>query len=188
MLFRSTALGLMTMSCGSVMVLCLKQRRSEAISVLVWGTYMSLLVLVNSPPSIWMMINPSPAPVKSVAQMITKRVPLNQRIYTDGKPRSSLDFYSDRSVIPATMIQLENHLVEDPTPFLLMDLENVNQLIKQLPRSTVKFLSQVRITFQGRSTVWALITRQPTPVKATTNMIPKSVETSILNLFENPIE
>ena len=188
LLWLATALGLMTMSCGSVMVLCLKQRRSEALSVLVWGTYMSLLVLVNSPPSVWMMMSPSSAPVKSVAQMITKRVPFNQLIYTDGKQRSSLDFYSSRSVIPATMTQLEHHLLEDPTPFLLMDLENVNQLIKQLPRSKVKFLSQVRITFQGRSTIWALITRQPTPVKATTNMIPKSVETSILNLFENPIE
>jgi hypothetical protein len=57
-----------------------------------------------------------------------------------------------------------------------------------LPRSTVKFLSQVRVTFEGRSTIWALITRQPTPVKTTINLIPKSVENSILNLFENPIE
>ena len=156
LLWLAAALGLMVMSCGSVMVLCLRQRRSEAMSVLVWGTYLSLLVLVNSPPSIWMMMSPSPAPVKSVAQMITKRVPFNQLIYTDGKQRSSLDFYSDRLVIPATMTQLEKHLLEDPTPFLLMDLENVNQLIKQLPKSTVKFLSQVRITFQDRSTIWVI--------------------------------
>ena len=187
-LWLAVALGLMTMSCGSVMVLCLKQRRPEAMSVLVWGTYMSLLVLVNSPPSTWMMMSPSPAPVKSVAQMITKRVPLNQLIYTDGKQRSSLDFYSGRSVIPATLTQLQQHLLDDPTPFLLMDLENVNQLIKQLPRSKVKFLSQIRIAFQGRSTIWALITRQPTSVKTPINLIPKSVENSILNLFENPIE
>ena len=188
LLWLAAALGLMVMSCGSVMVLCLKQRRSEAMSVLVWGTYMALLVLVNAPPSIWMMMSPSSAPVKSVAQMITKRVPLNQLIYTDGKQRSSLDFYSGRSVISATMTQLEHHLTEDPTPFLLMELENVNQLIKKLPKSKVKFLSQIRITFQDRSTIWALITRQPTSVKTTINLIPKSVENSILNLFENPTE
>jgi len=187
-MWLAAGLGLMVMSCGAVMVLCLKGRRSEAISVLAWGTYMALVVLVNSPQSISMIMNPNVTPVKSVAQMITKRVPLHQVIYTDGKRRSSLDFYSDRSVVPATMTQLEQHLTEDPTPFLLMELENVNQLVKQLPRSTVKFLSQVRVTFQGRSTIWALITRQPTPVKTTPNLIPKLVENSILNLFENPIE
>ena len=184
----AAGLGLMTMSCGAVMALCLQQRRSEALSVLAWGTYMALFVLVNSPQSIGMIMNPSVAPVQSVAQMITKRVPLNQLIYTDGKRRSSLDYYSGRSVVPATMTQLKQHLTEDPTPFLLMKLENVNQLVKRLPRSTVKFLSQVRVTFQGRSTIWALITRQPTPVKTTMNLIPKSVENSILNLFESPIE
>jgi len=188
LMWLAAGLGLMVMSCGAVMVLCLKGRRSEAISVLAWGTYIALLVLVNSPQSISMIMNPSVTPVQSVAQMITKRVPLHQVIYTDGKRRSSLDFYSDRSVVPATMAQLEQHLTEDPTPFLLMELENVNQLVKQLPRSTVKFLSQVRVTFQGRSTIWALITRQPTFVKTTLNLIPKSVENSILNLFENPIE
>ena len=184
----AAGLGLMVMSCGAVMVLGLKGRRSEAISVLAWGTYVALLVLVNSPQCISMIMNPSVPPVKSVAQMITKRVPLHQVIYTDGQRRSSLDFYSDRSVVPATMTQLEQHLTEDPTPFLLMELENVNQLVKRLPRSTIKFLSQIRATFQGRSTIWALITRQPPAVKTTSNLIPKSVENSILNLFENPIE
>ena len=184
----AAGLGLMVLSCGAVMVLCLKGRRSEAISVLAWGTYVALVVLVNSPQSISMITNPSVPSVKSVAQMITKRVPLHQVIYTDGKERSSLDFYSDRSVVPATMTQLEQHLTEGPTPFLLMELENVNQLVKRLPRSKVKFLSQVRVTFQGRSTIWALITRQPNPVKTTTNLIPKSAENSILNLFENSIE
>lgn len=187
LMWLAAGLGLMAMSCGAVMVLCLQQRRSEAMSVLAWGTYMALLVLVNS-PSIEMILNPSIPPVQSVAQMISKRVPLNQVIYTDGKRRSSLDYYSNRSVVPANMTQLERHLTEDPTPFLLMELENVNQLVKRLPRSTVKFLSQVRVTFQGRSTIWALITRQPTPVKTTLTLIPKTVETSILNLFENPIE
>lgn len=187
-MWLAAGLGLMVMSCGAVMALCLKGRRSEAISVLAWGTYMALVVLVNSPQSISMIMNPSVTPVKSVAQMITKRVPLHQVIYTDGKERSSLDFYSDRSVVPATMTQLEQHLTEDPTPFLLMELENVNQLVKRLPRSTVKFLSQVRVTFQGRSTIWALITRQPTSVKTTVNPISKSVEDVMLNLFENPIE
>ncbi len=187
-MWLAAGLGLMVMSCGAVMVLCLKGRRSEAVLVLAWGTYMALVVLVNSPQSISMIMNPNVTPVKSVAQMITKRVPLHQVIYTDGKERSSLDFYSDRSVVPATMTQLEQHLTEDPTPFLLMELENVNQLVKRLPRSTVKFLSQVRVTFQGRSTIWALITRQPTSVKTTVNPISKSVEDVMLNLFENPIE
>jgi hypothetical protein len=187
-MWLAAGLGLMVMSCGAMTVLCLKECRSEAISVLAWGTYMGLFVLVNSPQPISMIINPSVTPVQSVAQMITKRVPLHQVVYTDGKRRSSLDFYSNRSVVPATMTELEHHLAEDPTPFLLMELENVNQLVKRLPRSTVKFLSQVRVTFQGRSTMWALITRQPTPVKTTTNFIPKLVEDSILNLFENPIE
>ncbi len=184
----AAGLSLMVMSCGAVMVLCLRGRRSEAIVVLAWGTYVALLVLVNSPQSISMIMNPNVAPVQPVAQMITKRVPLHQVIYTDGQRRSSLDFYSDRPVVPATMTQLEQHLTEDPTPFLLVELENVNQLIKRLPRSTVKFLSQVRVTSQGRSTIWALITRQPTSVTTTTNLIPKSVENSISNLFENPIE
>ena len=188
LMWLAAGVGLMTMSCGAVMVLCLQQRRSEAMFVLAWGTYMALLVLVNSPQSIGMIMNPSLTPVQSVAQMITKRVPLYQVIYTDGKRRSSLDYYSNRSVVPADITQLEQHLTEDPTPFLLMELENANQLVKRLPQSTVKFLSQVRVIFQGRSTIWALITRQPTPVKPPIHLIPESVENSMLNPVENPIE
>lgn len=189
LMWLAAGVGLMTMSCGAVMVLCLQQRRSEAMFVLAWGTYMALLVLVNSPQSIGMIMNPGLTPVQSVAQMITKRVPLYQVIYTDGKRRSSLDYYSNRSVVPADITQLEQHLTEDPTPFLLMELENANQLVKRLPQSTVKFLSQVRVIFQGRSTIWALITRQPTPVKPPPiHLIPESVENSMLNPVENPIE
>ncbi len=159
----ASSMGLMALSCSIVMVLCRQRRRSEALAVLAWGTYVALFVFINSEQSLWDAKNDYP--VQPVAQMIAKRLPnatssqaLNTPpIYTShGVRRSSLDFYSDRQVIPASMAELEAHLLQDEQPFLLMDLDSV----RRLPRSKVKFLSQVRVQLQGRSQIWALLTRQ----------------------------
>ncbi len=153
----ASSVGLMALSCSVVMVLCRQRRRSEALAVLAWGTYLALLVFVSSEQEMWV----SDYPVQPVAQMIAKRTPgdrLNPTvIYTSHEVRrSSLDFYSDRTVIPASLSELERHLLQDDRPFLLVDLDNV----QKLPRSKVKFLGQVRVQFQGRSQTWALLTRQ----------------------------
>jgi hypothetical protein len=146
---------LMALSCSVVMVLCRQRRRSEALAVLFWGTYVALLVFVSSEQEMWDEKNDYP--VQPVAQMITKRTPSQMPIYTSHRVRrSSLDFYSDRPVIPASLAELERHLLKDERPFLLVDLDSA----RQLPRSKVKFLSQVLVQFQGRSQTWALLTRQ----------------------------
>jgi 4-amino-4-deoxy-L-arabinose transferase-like glycosyltransferase len=149
--------GLMALSCSVVMVLCRQRRRSEALAVLAWGTYVALFAFVNSEQSLWDAKNDYP--VQPVAQMIAKRTPSQAAlpIYTSHSVRrSSLDFYSDRQVIPASMTELEEHLLQDEQPFLLVDLD----IVRQLPRSKVKFLGQVRVQLQGRSQTWALLTRQ----------------------------
>lgn len=148
-------IGLMALSCSVVMVLCRQRRRSEALAVLLWGTYVALLVFFSSGQEMWDAKNDYP--VQPVAQMIAKRTPAQMPIYTSHPVRrSSLDFYSDRQVIPASLAELEQHLLKDDHPFLLMDLDSM----RRLPRSKVKFLSQVRVQFQGRSQTWALLTRQ----------------------------
>ncbi len=148
----ASSVGLMALSCSVVMVLCRQRRRSEALAVLFWGSYVALLVFVSSEQEMG-----NDYPVQPVAQMIAKRTPAEPTIYTSHPGRrSSLDFYSDRTVVPASLVELERHLLKDEQPFLLMDLDSV----RQLPRSKVKFLSQVRVQFQGRSQTWALLTRQ----------------------------
>ncbi len=153
--WTASSVGLMALSCTVVMVLCRQRRRSEALAVLFWGTYVALLVFVSAEQEMWDAKNDYP--VQPVAQMIAKRTPEQIPIYTSHKVRrSSLDFYSDRQVIPASLAELERHLVQDERPFLLVDVDSA----RKLPRSKVKFLSQVRVQFQGRSQIWALLTRQ----------------------------
>lgn len=156
--WTTASLGMMTLTCGVVMFLCFQYRRSEALAVFAWGTYVALVLFVSSDQWLWELKRAYP--VQPVAQMIKKRTPDSTLIYTSHLVRrSSLDFYSDRQVIPANMAQLEQHLLKDEQPYLLMDLENA----KRLPQANVKFLSQVRVQFQGRSQTWALLTRQGMP-------------------------
>ena len=74
------------------------QRDSQFILVLVWGMYVSLLMLMLSPHWLWEL--EEAFPVRPVADMVQKHtLPGEQVITSYPTSRPSLNFYSDRAVI-----------------------------------------------------------------------------------------
>lgn len=102
----------------------------QFLKVLLWGTYISLLLFVKSNYWVWELNEDYP--VKPVAAMIQKQVnPTITKIYTfDDKHRPSLDFYSERSVKPYNSeTELEYYWQYDKQPYILVK-ENKLQKLK----------------------------------------------------------
>ena len=105
----------------------LMQRDRQFIPVLIWGTYISLLLLVCSPHWVWE-LNEAYA-VKPVAAIINHGVPAHQVVYTSfAYERPSLNFYSNHQVVPAQESQLLQYWQEQPSPYLLLDDVTFEQL------------------------------------------------------------
>jgi 4-amino-4-deoxy-L-arabinose transferase-like glycosyltransferase len=114
--------------------------------ILIWGSYISLLLLIKS--DYWMWELGEAYPVKPVAAMIARANPAVQQIYTSFPyPRSSLNFYSDRTIIPASPGDLQYHWQYDVHPYLLVNASALENL---------KFPS---IQVVGKSAGWQLITK-----------------------------
>ena len=80
----------------TVTAILLAQQDSQFLPVLIWGTYVSLLLFVASGHWVWELAEAYP--VKPVAALI-QRVPLGEKVYTSYPyNRPSLNFYSDRPV------------------------------------------------------------------------------------------
>ena len=91
----------------------------QFISVLIWGTYLTLLVLMTSSHWVWELAEAYP--VKPVAAMIQRHTPRGQRVYTSYVyHRPSLNFYSDRAIIPASEEELQQRWKTDPHPYQLL--------------------------------------------------------------------
>ena len=76
------------------------------LPVLAWGWYLALLTLMATPQWLWEL--GEDYPVKPVAALIQDQVPPGIPVYTShthGRP--SLDFYSDRPILPLPAEQLE---------------------------------------------------------------------------------
>ncbi|MGK7871885.1 MAG: ArnT family glycosyltransferase [Xenococcaceae cyanobacterium] len=119
-------LGSTALTMGVAAMLAVERDR-QFIPVLFWGMYVSVLLFVSSPHWIWELNEAYP--VKPVAAIIRLGTPLNQVVYTSfdyGRP--SLNFYSDRQVIPATIEELKQHWFQSPQPFLLLDAKTLNEL------------------------------------------------------------
>jgi hypothetical protein len=108
--------------------------------------YISLLLFMTSRHWIWELAEAYP--VKPVAAMIHSGTPANQKIYTSypyGRP--SLNFYSDRQIIPAITNELQYHWQQNPQPYLLVDQSTLANLTLE---------SAKRI---GTAEGWTLITK-----------------------------
>lgn len=117
------ALGL-TMTASAILLA--RKDRQFAI-VLFWGMYVSLSLLLSSPFWLWEL--GEDYPVKPVAEMIREHTPSNMVIFTSHpNHRPSLNFYSDRQVMPATLEQLKKHWKQDKSPYFLVDGETLQQL------------------------------------------------------------
>lgn len=96
------------------------------IAVLTWGTFLSLLFLMGS--SYWVWELAEDYPVKPVAALIQTKTPAGERVHMSASyHRPSLDFYSDRQVIPADLERLQQLWQSEPQVYLLLSPETLQQ-------------------------------------------------------------
>jgi len=110
----------------------------------VWGTYVSLLLLTSR---LGLGVSRS-YPVKPVAAMIQNGTPVGEKVYTSypyGRP--SLNFFSDRQVIPAATSELQHHWQQNPQP--------ISCLINLPENLTLDLVQRV-----GQAEGWTLITKK----------------------------
>jgi 4-amino-4-deoxy-L-arabinose transferase-like glycosyltransferase len=118
----------------------------QFLKVLFWGSYLSLLLLMKS--NYWVGEFNEPYPVKPVAAMIQRANPPVTKIYTSfNKHRPSLDFYSKRTVIPASSAELQNYWQYNSQAYFLLD----EFAIQNLQLASVKTLD--------RAEGWILVTK-----------------------------
>lgn len=134
------AVGL-TLSVAAVLVV---RQDPEFLAVLTWGTYVSLMLLMLSNHWLWELAESYP--VKPVAAIV-RLVPQDATVYTSyPHSRPSLNFYSDRSVLPASAQQLKRHWRRAQQPYLLLDATALSALPEP---------KQILGTAEG----WTLVTR-----------------------------
>ena len=116
------------------------------IAATITGFYLGLLLLFNS--SHWLWELNEAFPVQPVAEVLQKNTPSRQKIYTAYYSlRPSLEFYSDRVVIPASDEQLKQYWQQDRSVYLLVD------------RDAIKRLDLTPHHKLGNSNEWQLITQ-----------------------------
>lgn len=103
------------------------QRNPQFINILIWGMYVSLLLLVTSSQWLWE-LNEAYA-VKPVAMLIRDQVPASAPVYTSfDYERPSLNFYVQKRVVPAKQEQLQYYWQTDPGTYLLVDPDTLETL------------------------------------------------------------
>jgi len=97
------------------------------IPVVITGFYLALLLLFNS--SYWLWELNEAFPVKPVAEVLQRYTPPQQQIYSAYHSlRPSLEFYSDRLIIPASDEQLQQYWQSQNPVYLLVDQDAINRL------------------------------------------------------------
>ncbi|HLO49387.1 MAG TPA: phospholipid carrier-dependent glycosyltransferase, partial [Kamptonema sp.] len=118
-----TAFGL-TLAIAAVL---LRQQDRQFILILFWGTYLSLLLFVMSDNWVWELAEDYP--VKPVAEIVREGTTFGQEVLTSHRyPRPSLNFYSDRRVIPAKAKKLKQEWQISPQPYFLLHRSALNKL------------------------------------------------------------
>jgi 4-amino-4-deoxy-L-arabinose transferase-like glycosyltransferase len=119
---------------------------SQYLKILFWGIYISLLLLMKSNYWVWELWEAYP--VKPVATMISQANPAVRKIYTSFPyHRPSLDFYSDRTIIPASLGELQYYWHYNGQPYFLLSASAYNNL----------HLDSVKLINQAEG--WKLITK-----------------------------
>ncbi|MBW4439996.1 MAG: glycosyltransferase family 39 protein [Plectolyngbya sp. WJT66-NPBG17] len=132
----------------TVTAILMARQDLQFVVVLVWGMYLTLLVLMMSNYWLWELQEAFPA--KPVGVMIQRATGKGQTIYTSYPYfRPSLNFYSQRSIIPATPDDLLKHWREDAHPHLLIE----RRALAKLPQKQTQFL--------GMIDEWVLVSRSP---------------------------
>jgi 4-amino-4-deoxy-L-arabinose transferase-like glycosyltransferase len=144
LIFSTLAL---TLTVTTILIL---RHDTQFISVLIWGMYLTLLVFVMSSHWIWEL--EEAYPVKPVAKMVHHFTSKGQIVYTSYPyNRPSLNFYSDRPVLPVSSTEAWSHWHEDFQPYLLVE----SQWLRDLPPKETRVL--------GMAEGWVLVTRNSSP-------------------------
>ena len=108
------------------------RRDPQFVAVLVWGCYVSLLLLFASPHWLWELNEAYP--VKPVAAIVRQNVPPERTVYTDfAYNRPSLNFYSQHQVVPLADQGLERRWQTRPQAFLLLRSQALERLALEAP-------------------------------------------------------
>ncbi|NWF61022.1 MAG: glycosyltransferase family 39 protein [Fischerella sp.] len=100
---------------------------TQFLRVLFWGSYISLLLLMKSNYWVWEL--GERYPVKPVAAMIQQETPPGTKIYTSNpENRPSLNFYSDRNIVSASIRELQYYWRYKEQPYFLLDEPTLNHL------------------------------------------------------------
>ncbi len=111
------------------------RRDCRFIPILLWGTYITLFLLMMSDHWLWELAETYPA--KPVGTMIQQKlrpsnIPLRQPVYAchrQAAARPSLNFYSDRPVVAVSAATLQQHWqAAAAQPYLLVDAETLASL------------------------------------------------------------
>ena len=122
----------------------------EFLKVLLWGTYVSLLLFVKSDYWVWELNEDYP--VKPVVQMVAKANPPVKTVYISSAiNRPSLEFYSEGTIKPASPDYLRYNWQHEKQPYFLLD-ENA---LKDFPADSVQVIDK-----QGN---WTLVTKKTAP-------------------------
>ena len=94
-------------------------------------------MLFNSPHWIWELeIGEIVEPVKPIASLVNHYVPKGKTVYTSADNlRPSLNFYSERQVIPQTNAELKKSWQHNSEAYLLIDSTTFEQL--NLPQDAI---------------------------------------------------
>lgn len=109
---------ILTITCASSSVL-ISKKSSYFVLTLSIGLYFTLLTFFTTPHSIWELAEAYQ--VKPVAKLIVENTPPEAIIYTSYPyHRPSLNFYSDRLVIPLSEVKLQEALLLEKKVYLLL--------------------------------------------------------------------
>ena len=126
--------------CGSLCItfaataIVIAQQDKQFIPLLFWGLLVSLFLLVVSPHWIWeLKMSES---VEPIAELLKQHTPPQTLIYgSKAAARPSLNFYSDRQIIPQSVSQLQYRWQQDSLVYLLLDARSFKQL--GLPKTAI---------------------------------------------------
>jgi 4-amino-4-deoxy-L-arabinose transferase-like glycosyltransferase len=114
--------------------IAIAQQDKQFISLLFWGLFVSIFLLVISPHWIWELGKLES--IKPIAELVQQHTPPETAIYcSEVVARPSLNFYSDREIISQSTRELQHHWQQDNLVYFLLDSQAAREL--DLPQTSI---------------------------------------------------